>query len=68
MKIEKNLGTADRIVRFVLFAVVILLFALDVIDGLTAILLLSLATIMLVTTVFSFCPLYRVFRLRSTSK
>jgi len=65
MKFEKNLGRSDRILRLVFSAIVIILFFLDVINGTLAAALLSLAVVLAVTALFSFCPIYRAFRLNS---
>ena len=61
MKLESNLGKPDKIVRIVFSAIVIILFFLDVINGVLAGVLVSLSLILVVTVLFSFCPLYQVF-------
>ena len=67
MKLESNLGRPDKIVRIVFSAIVIVLFFLDVISGVLAAALVSLSFILLVTVVFSFCPLYKVFGVNTRS-
>ena len=55
---KKNMGSADRVLRIVLAAIVGVLFALNIISGTTAIILGILAIVFVVTSFVSFCPLY----------
>ena len=52
------MGSADRVLRIVLAAIVGVLFALNIISGTTAIILGILAIVFVVTSFVSFCPLY----------
>lgn len=63
MKIEKNLGTADRIVRLVFSVVIFVLILLKVIGGPLAAALLALSIVLLITVLAGFCPVYRIFGL-----
>lgn len=63
MKIEKNLGTADRIVRLVFSVIIMALILLEVIGGPWAAALLALSTVLLITVLAGFCPVYRIFGL-----
>lgn len=63
MKIEKNLGTADRIVRMVFSVITIALILLEVIGGPWAAALLALSIVLLITALAGFCPVYRIFGL-----
>lgn len=65
MKLEKNLGTADRVVRLMFSTIVIILFFIGAISGPLAAGLLSLSVVLMLTVVFSFCPVYRAFGLDS---
>lgn len=67
MTINKNVGTVDRIVRLILAMVFVALIVTNVVSGLPAIILGVLAAVFVVTSIFSFCPLYYLFRL-STAK
>lgn len=64
---KKNMGTTDRIVRFVIAAVIIGLYFGGIINGLLATVLLILAAVFILTSFVSFCPLYAPFGL-STCK
>jgi hypothetical protein len=58
---KKNMGGMDRIVRFIVAAGVAVLYYTGLIEGTLAYVLLALATIFLLTSFVSFCPLYTLF-------
>jgi uncharacterized RDD family membrane protein YckC len=62
---KKNMGTADRIIRVIIAAIIVILYFTNVISGTLGIVLMVLAGIFLLTSLFSFCPLYTPFRLRT---
>jgi hypothetical protein len=62
---KKNMGTADRIIRVVIAAIIVILYFTNVISGTLGIVLLVLAGIFVLTSLFSFCPLYTPFRLKT---
>ena len=64
----KNLGTVDRIIRFVAAVVIGILYFTGVISGTLAIVLGVLAVILLVTSIIGFCPLYAPFKLSTIKK
>jgi hypothetical protein len=64
---KKNMGTADRVIRVLIAAIVAILYFTGVIKGTLGIVLLVLAIVFLLTSIISFCPLYAPFGL-STSK
>jgi hypothetical protein len=61
MKLSKNMGSADRIIRLAVVALVVVLYLTGVIGGTLAIILGVLAVVFFVTSLFSFCPLYVPF-------
>ncbi len=61
------MGSADRIVRVTLAAIISVLFLTNVISGTLGIVLVTLAGIFVLTSLVSFCPLYAPFGL-STCK
>lgn len=65
---KKNMGSADRIIRVILAAVVAILFYMDIISGTLGIVLMVLAAIFVLTSLVSFCPLYAPFGLRTCAK
>lgn len=58
---KTNMGTVDRVARFLLAVLVAVLYYMNVISGTVAIVLLVLAGIFLLTSFIGFCPLYRLF-------
>ena len=65
---KKNMGTADRVLRTLVAAVIaILYFVTGTISGTFGIVLLVVAGVFLLTSFVSFCPLYAPFGL-STCK
>ena len=63
----KNMGTIDRIIRFVFVLAVAVLYFTGVLSGTLAIILGILAGVFLLTSILGFCPLYVPFKL-STAK
>jgi len=63
MKINKNMGTVDRIIRIALALVLVGLIVTGTISGVLAVIFGILAAVFAVTSVFSFCPLYFPFKL-----
>jgi uncharacterized membrane protein YtjA (UPF0391 family) len=58
---KKNMGNADRIIRFLVAIVVAILYFTNTISGTAAIILFVIAAIFLLTSFISFCPLYLPF-------
>jgi hypothetical protein len=58
---KKNMGTADRIGRVIIAAIIGGLYFTGVIAGTAAIVLMVLAVVFVLTSLVSFCPLYLPF-------
>jgi hypothetical protein len=58
---KKNMGSADKIIRLIVAAIVGVLFFTNVISGMLGIILLVLAGVFVLTSLISFCPLYAPF-------
>lgn len=65
---KKNMGSTDRIIRFILAAIFIVLYFTNTITGTWGIVLLVLAAVFVLTSFVSFCPLYAPFGLSTCSK
>lgn len=65
---KKNMGIVDRIVRTFLAVVIGVLYYLGEISGTAAIILGVIALVFLLTSLFSFCPLYYPFKLSTIAK
>lgn len=61
------MGSADKIIRFILAAVFVALYLTNTVTGTFGIVLLVLAGVFVATSFISFCPLYAPFGL-STCK
>ncbi|WP_297795541.1 DUF2892 domain-containing protein [uncultured Eudoraea sp.] len=64
---KKNMGSADRIIRLIVAAIIAVLYFNGTITGTLGIVLLVLAGVFVLTSFVSFCPLYAPFGL-STCK
>jgi uncharacterized membrane protein YtjA (UPF0391 family) len=64
---KKNMGTADRIIRVIIAAIIAVLYFTGIIPGTLGVILLILAVVFVLTSLISFCPLYAPFGL-STCK
>ena len=62
---KKNMGTADRIIRVLIAAVIATLYFMNILTGTIGIVLLVLAGIFVLTSLISFCPLYAPFGLKT---
>ncbi len=62
------MGTIDKAVRLTLAAVVLLLYYMNVISGTLALVLLVVAIIFAVTSLFGVCPLYIPFGISTLRK
>lgn len=59
---KKNMGSADRIIRIVIAAVIaILYFTNTILTGTIGLVALILAGVFVLTSLVSFCPLYAPF-------
>ncbi|OFY44302.1 MAG: hypothetical protein A2X18_01460 [Bacteroidetes bacterium GWF2_40_14] len=65
---KKNIGTIDKWVRILAAVAVLVLYYTSVITGTLAIVLLIFAGIFLLTSLFSFCPLYVPFGINTCKK
>ena len=62
---KKNMGTADRIIRLLIAAIITTLYLTNIISGTVGIILLVLAGVFVLTSLVSFCPLYTMFGISS---
>lgn len=65
---KRNMGMTDRIIRLVVAAVIIGLQLGHVISGILAFVLLILSAIFILTSIFSFCPLYVLLGISTCKK
>lgn len=65
---KKNMGAIDRVTRLIIAAVIAILYFTNVLTGTLGIVMLVLAGIFLLTSLFSFCPIYWVLGLSTCPK
>lgn len=58
---SKNMGNADRSIRLIVALLVAVLYYHGTIEGTLGIVLLALSGVFVVTSLVSFCPLYKPF-------
>jgi hypothetical protein len=63
-----NMGSLDKVIRFVIAALVVVLYFANVINGTLGVVLLVLAAVFVLTSFISFCPLYLPFGINTNSK
>lgn len=64
----KNMGTIDKVIRILIALTIIVLYFTNTISGITAIVLLLLGGIFIITSFISFCPLYWPFGINTCKK
>lgn len=65
---KKNMGTTDKVLRALAALLVIVLYYNGILSGTTAIVLLIVAGVFLLTSFVSFCPLYVPFGISTRKK
>ncbi|MCU0421174.1 MAG: DUF2892 domain-containing protein [Bacteroidia bacterium] len=65
---KKNMGTTDRLIRFMLALLFISLFFADIITGTLGIILMAISLIFVGTSFIGFCPLYAPFKLNTIKR
>jgi len=68
MKIEKNIGKTDRIVRLVVAVIFAALYFTGSVSGTFGIVLLVLGVVFALTAAVSICPIYLPFKLSTIGK
>lgn len=62
---KKNLGSADKIVRYLIALVAVILFFSGTFTGWLSYAILGVGAIMLLTALLNFCPLYAIFGIKT---
>lgn len=62
---KKNMGSTDRIIRFVIAGIMALLYFSGTVSGTLGYIALAVVAIMLLTSFVSFCPLYAPFGIKT---
>lgn len=62
------MGTADRVVRILVAIEIAILYLTGIINGATALIVMAIAVVFLLTSLVSFCPLYAPFGFRTCKR
>jgi hypothetical protein len=65
---KANMGSIDRVVRIIAALIIAALYFTHIISGTVAIILLVIATVFILTSFISFCPLYLPFGISTKEK
>jgi hypothetical protein len=65
---KKNVGSTDQIYRIILAILVGILYYTDTISGTLGLVLVAFSIILVLTSVFNFCPLYLPFGINTRKK
>lgn len=60
-----NVGQLDKAIRVLVAMAIALLYLFDLITGIIGVVFMLVAIILLVTSLFSFCPLYKILGFNS---
>ncbi|WP_224489872.1 YgaP family membrane protein [Robertkochia flava] len=60
MRLKKNMGPQDKLIRVVISFVIALLYYYNIISGYFGIAMMLIAIVLLLTSLFRFCPIYRI--------
>ena len=65
---KKNVGNADRLLRLMIALIIIPLYFMGNLNGIAGNLLFFIGIIILLTSIFSFCPIYALLGMNSIPK
>lgn len=65
---KKNMGSADKIIRVILAAIIAVLYLTGVLKGTFGLILLIVAIVFVVTSLIGFCPIYTLFGFNTGKK
>lgn len=65
---KTNMGSLDKAVRIIIAIAFAMLYITKTVEGTAGIILLVVGGVFLLTSIVSFCPLYSILGLKTTSK
>lgn len=65
---QKNMGALDRLIRFIVGAVLAILVIFSAVTGTVAVVLGLIAIVLLLTSIIAFCPLYVPLKISTLKK
>lgn len=63
----RNMGSTDKLVRLVVALTIAVLYYLNVLSGMSAIILGLIAIILSLTSLLNFCPIYKILGINTCS-
>ncbi|MDR6809615.1 hypothetical protein J2Y45_006693 [Dyadobacter sp. BE34] len=65
---KSNLGTTDKVVRVLVFLAAMVLYFMKVTSGIFGITLIVVGTVLLLTSLLNYCPLYSILGISTKTK
>lgn len=65
---KSNMGSFDKIIRVMVSILLVFLFATDAIQGTLGWMVIAVAAVFTLTSIFGFCPLYTIFGISTKKK
>jgi len=65
---KKNMSSYDKLIRLGLSIVLIILYYKEVVSGTSGIITLLIALYLTITSLISFCPIYRILGINTSKK
>ncbi len=65
---KKNMGSSDRIIRIGIVIIIVAYYFNNVLTGILGVLLMFLAGILSITSLFRYCPFYTPFGINTKEK
>jgi len=65
---KRNVGIIDKVIRILIAVIIAVLYFTNVISGTLGIILLIFASILVITSLINFCPLYLPFSINTWKK
>ena len=65
---KANLGTLDKVIRLLTAVILIILFYSGVLNGIVGIIFLVIALLLTLTSLLSYCPIYKLLHFNTKSK
>jgi hypothetical protein len=65
---KSNLATTDKIVRVLVFLAAVVLYFMKVTSGIFGITLIVVGTVLLLTSLLNYCPLYSILGISTKTK
>ena len=65
---KSNIGTVDKIIRYIIASLLCILYLTDVITGTFGTIMIIIAAILILTSLFGVCGIYSIFGINTLKK